>query len=301
MPAFPASIGSSGARSPRTPTPWTTSSSSATSSTRTPSARTASTVDFVSAERPKPRTCVSPSASAPMSTARCEIDLSPGTARCPTNDPAGSTRVTSASHPSRGVRHQSGDRASCPDAGAMPGAARLRHTHDTMSDTGTRHSRTGETTTWYPCASRILAARSASSAPPTSSVSVPPRSRRQVLQLEVLDVDALRAERLRDPGEDSRPVGHVHAQPLQHSRLLVGVGKHAPPVVGRLADPARKEARVTGRERLLDLLDAPPVLGERRATEPPRCRGRCRPRCAGSHRRPASCPAATLRRAASGS
>ena len=41
-------------RSPRRPTPCTTSSSSATSSTSTPSARTASIVDCVSPERPKP-------------------------------------------------------------------------------------------------------------------------------------------------------------------------------------------------------------------------------------------------------
>src|SRR5207248_4951214 len=55
-----------------------------------PSDRTAAIVDSVSAERPKPRTRVSPSATAPTSTARCEIDLSPGTAMCPTSAVAGS-------------------------------------------------------------------------------------------------------------------------------------------------------------------------------------------------------------------
>ena len=76
---------------PRSPTPRTSSSSSATSSTSTPSERIARTVASVSAERPKPWTRVSPSASAPSSTARCEIDLSPGTATCPTSAAAGSS------------------------------------------------------------------------------------------------------------------------------------------------------------------------------------------------------------------
>ena len=48
-------------------------------------ARTASIVDSVSAERPKFVTRVSPSQIAPRSTERCEIDLSPGTAMCPTS------------------------------------------------------------------------------------------------------------------------------------------------------------------------------------------------------------------------
>ena len=77
-------------RNPRSPTPCTTSSSSATSSTGTPSARSASTVACVSPERPKPCTPVSPSPSAPIRTARCEIDLSPGTTTCPTSETAGS-------------------------------------------------------------------------------------------------------------------------------------------------------------------------------------------------------------------
>ena len=63
---------------------------SPSSPTSTPSARTAATVDSVSAERPKPSITVSPSAIAPSSTARCETDLSPGTAMPPCTDPAGS-------------------------------------------------------------------------------------------------------------------------------------------------------------------------------------------------------------------
>ena len=49
---------------------------------------------------------------------------------------------------------------------------------------------------------------------------------REVAELEVLDVDPLRAERLRDPGEHARPVGDVHAEPLELAR------------VGELAAPA---------------------------------------------------------------
>src|SRR5882724_1199841 len=84
-----------------------------------------------------------------------------------------------------------------------------------------------------------------------------------MLQLEVLDVDPLRAEGLRDPCENAGTVGYVHAEPLQHARLLVRIRKHAAPVVGRLADPAREEPGVALRERTLDLLDPPAMLGER--------------------------------------
>jgi hypothetical protein len=82
------------------------------------------------------------------------------------------------------------------------------------------------------------------------------------VELEVLDVDPLGAERLRDPREHARTVGHVHAQLMQ----LAGVGEraleHAPAVVGGLADPAGEEAGVALRQRGLDLLDPPPVLGQ---------------------------------------
>ena len=57
---------------------WTTSVSTSSSSTWTPSARTTPSVDSVSPERPQCETRVSPSASAPIRRARCEIDLSPG-------------------------------------------------------------------------------------------------------------------------------------------------------------------------------------------------------------------------------
>ena len=66
------------------------------------------------------------------------------------------------------------------------------------------------------------------------------------------------------PGDHARPVGHVHAQPLELARVAVGGLEQPPPVRRGLADPAREEAGVAGRERRLDLLDAAPVLGERR-------------------------------------
>ena len=84
-----------------------------------------------------------------------------------------------------------------------------------------------------------------------------------MLELEVLDVDPLSTESLGDRSQDAGPVRHVDAQAMQRARVGIGDLEHAPPVPGRLADPARDEARVAGRERLLELLDPAPVLGER--------------------------------------
>ena len=91
VPALPQSIGSPGARSPRRPAPRTTSVVSPSSTTSTPSARTAASVDSVSPERPQPSTRTSPSQRAPTSSARCEIDLSPGTRTWPVSAAAGAT------------------------------------------------------------------------------------------------------------------------------------------------------------------------------------------------------------------
>ena len=90
VPALPASIGPSVDVSPRSPRPRTRTTSMSGSSTSAPSARTACSVDSVSPERPKPLISTSPSATAARSTARCEIDLSPGTTACPTSARAGS-------------------------------------------------------------------------------------------------------------------------------------------------------------------------------------------------------------------
>src|SRR6476659_6182518 len=50
-------------------------------------------VDSVSADRPKPVMRVSPSQIAPIRTARCETDLSPGTAMWPSRAGTGSIRM----------------------------------------------------------------------------------------------------------------------------------------------------------------------------------------------------------------
>ena len=96
VPAFAQSIARPGAFRPPRPFPKTRSVSAPCSYTSTPSARTAAIVASVSAERPKPEIRVSPSQIAPISTDRCEIDLSPGTATCPTSRGTGSTKSASA-------------------------------------------------------------------------------------------------------------------------------------------------------------------------------------------------------------
>src|SRR6266508_541894 len=234
VPALPQSIGAPGGRSPRSPAPWTRSSSSAGSSTCTPSVRTAAIVDSVSAERPNPRTRVSPSHSAPIRTARCEIDLSPGTAMCPTSAPAGSTLLTLASHPRHGVRHRDvAERGSFAEDGRRDHVVALR-----LEDGGRARS--------FVFVSDEEGERSAALAG-------------HVLQLEVLDVDPLRAERLRDAGKNARAVGNVDAQTLKGARLLVRLREHAAPVPRRLRDPAGEEARVSLPQRALELLDEAPA------------------------------------------
>src|SRR5207245_3934136 len=64
-----------------------------------------------------------PSVRAPISSARCEIDLSPGTAICPTREPAGSTLVTVPSVIRRGAWHRA----------AKPGAALSSDTRPTTT------------------------------------------------------------------------------------------------------------------------------------------------------------------------
>src|SRR5581483_11197651 len=53
----------------------------------TPSACSARAVDTLSPPRPSPSMLTSPSPSAPNSSARCEIDLSPGTRQAPRSGP----------------------------------------------------------------------------------------------------------------------------------------------------------------------------------------------------------------------
>src|SRR3979411_1678588 len=122
-----------------------------------PSARTARSVDSVSPLRPHPRTTVSPSAIAPSSSERCETDLSPGTAKCPSSDTAGSTFID----------HRRDDDAVALALEQVRRALCLALAGD---EHGQRAAALG----------------------------------RDVVELEVLDVDALRAESLRDPGEHTR-------------------------------------------------------------------------------------------------
>src|SRR5206468_1661130 len=92
---------------PCRPTPLTRTTSTSGSSTLAPSTRNARAVDSVSSDRPKLRISLSPSASAPKSNARCEIDFVPGTATSPTSAAAGSTRIVLADD----LAHQRGQRA----------------------------------------------------------------------------------------------------------------------------------------------------------------------------------------------
>ena len=94
---------------------------------------------------------------------------------------------------------------------------------------------------------------------------MPPRSRETWWSSEVLDVDPLRAEGLHDRRQDPGPVGDVHLHAEQLRGLLERVPEELLALRRSLADPAREKAGVTAFERRLELLDAAPVLGERRA------------------------------------
>ena len=119
---------------------------------------------------------------------------------------------------------------------------------------------------------------------------------RHVLELEVLDVDLLGAERLRDARENAGPVGHVHADALKRADVVVGLVQQR---AAGCRPPRRSSARANPRRLPRARARAPrPGDGARPAPRgaPPRCRGRCRSRCAGSHPPPASCRGATRRR-----
>ena len=76
VPALPQSMTSAG--SANTPRPTTRQAPSPRRSTSAPKARMAPAERLTSSPSSKPSTCVSPRASAPRMSARCEIDLSPG-------------------------------------------------------------------------------------------------------------------------------------------------------------------------------------------------------------------------------
>ena len=106
VPELPKSRGAAGAAKPPTPTPRTRHSPAAGRSTCAPSARNALAVLRTSSPSSKPLIAVSPTASAPMIRARCEIDLSPGTRTRPFKGPwrravrvGGSARIGKESSP----------------------------------------------------------------------------------------------------------------------------------------------------------------------------------------------------------
>ena len=83
-------------------------------------------------------------------------------------------------------------------------------------------------------------------------------------EVEVLDVDLLGAQRLRDSRQHAGTVGHVHLEAVERAGIRVGLLEQAAAVHGRLADPACEVAGIALLEGSLELLHAPPVLGERR-------------------------------------
>src|SRR5262245_42538408 len=88
VPELPQSSAPAGSRKPPTPTPRTRHWPSATRSTSAPSARIALPVLSTSSPSSSPDMRVSPTVSAPKISARCEIDLSPGTRARPLRAPA---------------------------------------------------------------------------------------------------------------------------------------------------------------------------------------------------------------------
>ena len=79
VPALPKSSGASGLARPATPTPLTCQAPSAPVVTLAPSASMARAVASTSSDSSRPRMRVSPTEMAPSISARCDIDLSPGT------------------------------------------------------------------------------------------------------------------------------------------------------------------------------------------------------------------------------
>ena len=97
VPALPQSTGALGAFNPSMPTPCTTRSLALGVSMRTPICANARAVARMSSPSRNPLMCETPSASEANITARCEIDLSPGTRISPRSDSAGELTQVSAS------------------------------------------------------------------------------------------------------------------------------------------------------------------------------------------------------------
>ena len=87
VPELPQSITSEGSAKPPTPTPCTDQLPAPCRVTSAPKARMALAVSRTSWPSSSPVTFVSPTDSAPRISARCEIDLSPGTSATPLRRP----------------------------------------------------------------------------------------------------------------------------------------------------------------------------------------------------------------------
>ena len=84
------------------------------------------------------------------------------------------------------------------------------------------------------------------------------------MELEVLDVDALRTERLRDRGENSRRIRHVGPYAIEVARVGgVRCPQHPTAVAGSFVDPPPEQLPITSLESCLHVLDRPAVVGER--------------------------------------
>ena len=216
------------------------------------------------------RSASRPRRAPPISTARCEIDLSPGTAMCPTMLATGSTRGARRGRESATVRsrHRLGRRSG---HSARSPARRRRRSPAPRAAPAAR------------CGLRLARDEDRQRAAPLV---------RAVVHVEVRDVDPLGSERLEDAREHARPVGQVDAQPLQSARgrrtrsRACGAGCRSPRrSTGR--ESPRRPPRARPRPARCGV-DARRV----RPRAPRGCRGRCRPRSAGWRRRCASCRAA---------
>ncbi len=94
VPELPRSITSSGSARPPTPTPSTSHVPSSPRTIAAPIARSAAAVLSTSSPSRSPVISVRPTASAPSISARCEIDLSPGTLTTPASGAAGREPVS---------------------------------------------------------------------------------------------------------------------------------------------------------------------------------------------------------------
>jgi hypothetical protein len=89
VPELPQSRTSLGSCKPSRPRPWTINSVGVMTSICTPNWRITLTVERQSPPSRKLRTCVAPAAMLPNMTARCEMDLSPGTVQRPMSEEPG--------------------------------------------------------------------------------------------------------------------------------------------------------------------------------------------------------------------